>query len=274
MSASSSAHTAAPRTLATAGLPRRVRKVLEQALALVSIELDLHLGTMLGELEQELYRLADTARDTSSQSEYMQALRALRLNRADLIPRVMLGIESELAAIRSPIAAATTASPDRRMLFGDLSLVEDTAIDEATVLGEIASRQEGRATFALHLLGQRFGVLAGTPAFDAARIPLGPRALCRAMRDASHPLQIGDDARRRLYRIFDRQVMASYANTLETLDATMAAAGVLPGLSFVPPRVRAIAQDEPKPASDVAGTAASASARAATAAAAAAPGPA
>src|SRR3546814_4954298 len=91
-------------------------------------------------------------------------------------------------------------------------------MDEGAVLREVATRQESRAALPLHLLGQRFGVLAGSPAFDAERIPLGPRALCRAMRDASQTLQVPYEARLLLYRIFDRQVMAGYSRVLERLD--------------------------------------------------------
>ena len=119
-------------------------------------------------------------------------------------------------------------------------------MDEDAVLREIATRQESRAALPLHLLGQRFGVLAGTPAFDAERIPLGPRAMCRAMRDASQTLQVAYEARLLLYRIFDRQVMANYALILEKLDEAMDADGVLPGLTFVPVRLRATPQNEPE----------------------------
>lgn len=216
--------------------------MLEQALALVSADLDPHLGAMLNDFEQELFRLADTSRNSGSQADYMQALRTLRLNRSDLIPRFMLEIESGLATLRSK-ASPVTAAASNPVSFRNLSLVEDTVMDEDTVLGEIASRQEGRATLPLHLLGQRFGVLAGSPAFDAEHIPLGPRAMCRAMRDAGQTLQVSYEARLLLYRFFDRQVMASYARTLDSLDAAIAAAGVLPGLTFVPLRARASAQE-------------------------------
>src|SRR3546814_17706563 len=81
-------------------------------------------------------------------------------------------------------------------------------MDEGAVLRGVAIRQESRAALPLHLLGQRFGVLAGSPAFDAERIPLGPRALCRAMRHDSQTLQVPYEARLLLSRIFDRQVIA------------------------------------------------------------------
>ncbi|HUF82273.1 MAG TPA: hypothetical protein VMN03_14145, partial [Burkholderiales bacterium] len=49
----------APATLAAATLPRRVRRVLEHLLAMVSEEMARHLGQMLGDFEQQLFRLAD-----------------------------------------------------------------------------------------------------------------------------------------------------------------------------------------------------------------------
>lgn len=228
----------APRSLAASGLPRRVRRVLERALALVSSELDAPIGTMLTEFEQELFRLADLARNPGAESGYMQTLRTFRMNRSDLLPRFMLELEAGLAQLRTPVTGAPAAA-DESPNFRNLSLVDNAVLDEGTVLREVASRQEGRANLALHLLGQRFGVLAGMPAFDAERLPLGPQALCRAMRDASVGLEVAHDARLLLYRVFDRQVMTFYARVIERMDAMMVEEGILPGLTHVPMRTRA-----------------------------------
>lgn len=234
-----------PRTLAAAGLPRRVRAVLEHALALVSEELDHSLNTLLNEFEQELFRLADLARNPGSESGYMQTLRTFRMNRADLIPQFMLEMEASVAALRRAASGSgSSPAPATASGFHPLSLVEDTVLDEETVLRDIALRQEGRANLSLHLLGQRFGVLAGSPALDAERIPLGPQSVCRAMRDASRVLQIDHDARLLLYRLFERHVMADFARVLEKLDAMIADDGILPGLTYVPLRVRPTPVDD------------------------------
>src|SRR3546814_3737926 len=132
---------------------------------------------MLKEFEQELFRLADLARTPGVESNYMQTLRTLRMNRADLIPRFMLELEAGVAGIRTAQHAPEESDAGARVRFQNLSLVEDEVMDEGAVLRGVAIRQESRAALPLHLLGQRFGVLAGSPAFDAERIPLGPRAL-------------------------------------------------------------------------------------------------
>ncbi len=229
---------ATPASLASAGLPPRVRRVLERSLHLVSEELDHGLTRMLDEFERELFRLADLARNPGAESGYMQTLRSFRLNRADLVPRFMIGIERALAAIRRPAATRTDSSAPGEVSFRNLSLVETAVMDEGTVLREVGSRQEGRATLALHLLGQRFGVLAGKPAFDAIRLPLSPHVLCDALREAAVALEITHDARLLLYRIFDRQVMGGYPQLLDRVNELMVAEEILPALTFVPLRAR------------------------------------
>lgn len=229
---------APPMSLASAGLPARVHKILQRTLGVFSEELDHGMGRMLLEFERELFRLADVARNPGVESGYMQALRIFRLNRADLVPRFMIELESALAGVRRPPAAHAPRAEAGQAGFRDLRLVEDAVMDEDTVLREVASRQEGRAALALHLLGQRFGVLAGAPAFDAERLPLGPHALCRTMRKAAVGLEIDLDARLLLYRMFDRQVLAGYPQTLDRLNALLADEGILPALTFVPIRAR------------------------------------
>lgn len=231
----------APPTLATANLPRRVRRVLEHLLSMVSDEMARLLGTMLNEFEQQQFRLADHARHPGIQASHMETLRTMRLGRADLVPRYLIGLEAALASIRDPrvaIVPTTISVP-----FRHLSLVEDEAMDEESVMRDIAMRHESRSSLPLHLLGQRFGVLAGAPAFDAERIPTGPHALCRILREASQSLQIGLEARLLLFRTFDRTVMQQYTHLAETMNAMLDRDGVLPGLAYVPIRARPTQQN-------------------------------
>ena len=247
----------APLGLSAANLPPRVQRTLERALILVSEELDHGMQRLVEEFERELFRLADMSRNPGAETGYMRALRSFRLNRADLLPSFMVQVESGLAGLRSPATAPPPVPVEPEApSFRNLSLLETSVMDEDTVLGEIASRHEGRATLALHLLGQRFGVLAGSPAFDAARLPLGPYALCRALRTAAVGMELDHDARLLLYRMFDRQVMPGYERVLDRLNELLADQGILPALVFVPVRARPAPvearkdADEPPPAAD------------------------
>lgn len=240
-----------PATLASANLPRRVRRVLEHLLTLASDEMARHLGEMLNELEQQLFRLADHARNPGIQSGHMETLRTVRLNRADLVPRYLMGLEGVLAGVRDTRSppGAPHGDPARHVPFHNLSLVDDESMNEDTVLRDIALRYESRASLPLHLLGQRFGVLAGAPAFDAERLPVGPQALGRILREASQSLQIGLEARLLLFRTYDRVVMSHYPRLAETMNALLEREGVLPSLAYVPIRVRPVLQN-PAPAAE------------------------
>jgi hypothetical protein len=234
-------------TLASANLPRRVRRVLEHLLTLVSDDMARHLSQMLNELEQQLFRLADHARNPGLQAQHMETLRTLRLNRSDLVPRYLIGLEAALAGIRDPrtptkLGVTGVSQPS----FRNLSLVDDDSMDEDSVLRGIALRHESRASLPLHLLGQRFGVLAGQPAFDAERLPVGPQMLGRILREAANSLQIGLEARLLLFRTYDRVVMQHFSQMAETMNALLERDGILPSLAYVPIRVRPTLQN-PKP---------------------------
>ena len=235
---------AAPRTLASAGLPRRVRRTLERALSLVGEDLERNLVSAVTEFEEELFRLADRSGTTGGATiDYMHTLRVVRLNRHDLAPRFMQLLESGVAGLRKPVALAVpsrqVSMPSPALNFRNLSLVDESVMDEGAVLYAIASRQESRANLILHLLGQRFGVLGAAPAFDSERMPLGPQALCRAVRHATEVMQLDHSARLLFYRIFDRRVMVQCLSLFEKLDDLLANEGVLPGLTYVPIRTRA-----------------------------------
>lgn len=221
-------------------MPRRVRRVLEHLYALVSDEMSRQLENMLGEFEQQLFKHADQARSSAQQATHLETLRTTRLNRADLVPRFLALVESELTTIRDP--AGVLEEPGALPTFRDLRLVEHGEADEANLLRTIAARQESRAGLPLLLLGQRFGVLAGAPAFDAERLPVGPYALGRILSEAAHALQISPEARMHLYKVYDHQVMTGYAQLVETMNALLARENVLPSLSFVPVRSRPVPQ--------------------------------
>lgn len=236
---------ASPRaTLATAALPRRVRRLLEQLYALVSDEIAPQLERMLAEYEQQLFRQADQARNPGLQSGFLETLRLVRLRRADLIPRYLSGLEASLSRVREAervSRSVAAAAPE----FRELRLVDDSEVDENTVLRGLASRHESRAGLGLMLLGQRFGVLAGAPAFDSERLPVGPHRLIRSFAQACQPLQIPLESRLDLYRVFDQQVMLGYSALVESMNALLVRENVLPSLSFVPLRTRPNAQDKP-----------------------------
>ena len=164
-------------------------------LSLFGEDLERNLVSAITEFEEELFRLGRPLRHHRRRHDVR--LHAYPARGAAESPRLgaalhAIALESGLAArcasrcTLMPVRVASGARCASAALnFRNLSLVDESVMDEGAVLYAIASRQESRANLILHLLGQRFGVLAAAPAFDSERIPLGPQALCRAVRHAT-----------------------------------------------------------------------------------------
>lgn len=233
---SPAASTAAPLTLATRPFPPRVRRLLGGLLEYASDELERGLAATLNDLEQQLFKLAEQSRSNAQQATFLEALRTVKRGRSDLVPRYLVGLESALAGLRDPSKPSAANSAHAPPRFSDLALVEESELHENTVLAEISGRAETRASLPLYLLGQRFGVLAGRPAFDPDLLPIGPLILCRILGDAGGCLELVGEHRLVLLRAFERQVLAGYAGFVEAINTYLAAQGVLPHLQFVPVR--------------------------------------
>jgi len=238
-------------------LPDRVRVLLGGILEYSSDEIERTLVAMLNEFEQQLFKYAEQARSNMVQIRWLEAQRLVKRTRPDLVPRFLIALEAELACIKDP-PGAKPAATNFRNTRGELSLVDNLDMDEATVLAEISSRAEVRNSLPLYLLGQRFGVVAGKPAFDAENLPIGPQALCRMIRQASDCLELSGEHRLLLFRTFERHLMPLYGTFIESVNTYLSRNGVLPNLHYVPVRPRAAAPGavsadrRPKPAAEAA----------------------
>ena len=224
-----------PATLASAALPTRVRDILEALKALLWQSLEAPLQSTVSELERELFDQAERARNSQLQEDIYQELQGLRARRERFAPFYKTQLEAALATLRLPLAPVGLLRQDKASAAMQmLTLVADVDIDRDIVLHDIARREAARASTPLQLLGQRFGVLAARPAFEAEHTPLGPHLLCRILREAGEELRLGLDAQLTLYRAFERQVLVRYGEIVERANVLLAHAGVLPGLVYLP----------------------------------------
>ena len=232
---------APPPSLAQRNFPRRVRMLLEGVLKLVSDDIERGLGVTLNEFEQHLFKLAEQARSNEVQQHCFEVLREVKRSRGDLTPRFLIGLEASLATIQDERVHGMLGDGPKT---GELSLVTEIDIDEAGILNEIATRAEIRNSLPIFLLGQRFGVIAGRPAFDAETLPVGPHALCRILRDVAGCFNIGEQDRVLFYRQFERVALPQTHLLLEALNNYLIQQKVLPTLTFVPVRAHKMAMDE------------------------------
>lgn len=221
-------------TLAEAALPKRARHALERLLVDVRAELGQQLPQLLQEAELVLSRTT-ASNDPKLESARLASIRNLARGSHPFSQRFMSLIEASLANLQT--ARRNHADP-ALVRTTELRLLEEDTLSDETTLENMASRMESRNSLSLQLLGQRFGVLAGAPAFEGEALPLGPHAMCNAIADAADTLELSRYARLQLFQQFEKAMAEFYPPLLDALNTRLAQDGILPFLSFVPVRVR------------------------------------
>lgn len=235
-------------TLDSQPLPRRVREILKALLKIASDELERAVGTSIRDFEQQLHVQVESGADRSRKNTWQEVQERVADARTDIVLGFMNALEAEMANLQDPKIKRGHLQTGYRN-SDELALVNDLEIEETSALTDAATRAELQHSLAMFLIGQRFGVLAGRPAFDVENLPVGPQALCRSIRRATEKLNLEVEARLLLFRSFERQVMPLYGGLVEAMNNELARRGVLPNLQYVPVRARRVEQ---KPGASIA----------------------
>jgi hypothetical protein len=230
-------------------LPTRVRSLLEGLLERSANQFEHAVSRTLDEFEQELFKLAERSRSNEQQHARFEALREIKRGRADIAPRFLLHVESSLAHL-NPSAGKTPESNKRAATStsiggSTLELVDSEVLEEDLALQEIVSKSEIRHSQALYALAHRFGVLAGSPAWEPDVLPLGPAQLCGALRHATRCLDLSVEYRVLAYRLFDRVAMLPIGEFYEVVNGYLAKQRVLAHLQSPSTRAHGTAAGAP-----------------------------
>ncbi len=240
-------------TLADSGLPSRVRDIASRLLLVAEAELGDRIRLMLGQLENQLFSQAEKARSPADQSVLLRSVQAVKQHGGEFPAAYFAALESRLAGVRRPPARKPVSSGGRLLSpSSEWKLSEVIPEDDlnAAQLQDLAMPLESASSLPLYLLGQRYGVLAGAPAFVAEQISLGPRTLIELAGKVSMSLFGTRVPALMVQSHFAQQVLGDYPHFVEHVNNVLDEAGVLPGLSYVPVRpTRASRQraEAPKP---------------------------
>lgn len=220
--------------LAAADLPPRVRDLLGALIGLCRQALAAPLILTVEALEQTLMLDADRARNPQQQAELMAQRGQLHAFAGHFADRMLDALADALARLREPPPAiAAGSTPPLPGMLG-LSLVDEHEVDRNLLLAEMVRRETLRSANSLNLLGQRLGVLAAAPAFEADTLPLAPQALCAMLRRIAEHDALGVEVQLALFRSFERHVLERLGDVLDRANALLAQHGVLPGLVYTP----------------------------------------
>ncbi|WMJ70368.1 DUF1631 family protein [Stenotrophomonas sp. 24(2023)] len=217
------------------GLPPRVRQLLGQLTVLVRHTLSAPLALSGEAMEQSLLQDAELARSPAQQADLMGYRHQAHAFALPFGERMLDAVVEALANLRGPRVAAPLAAPQPATgSLTTLRLVDEHDIDRDIVLVEMVRRETLRSGNGLNLLGQRLGVLAAGPAFDAETLPLGPHALCALARRLAEQARLDPPVQLALFRSLDRHVLERLGEIIERFNGLLSQEGVLPGLVYTP----------------------------------------
>ncbi len=111
----------------------------------------------------------------------------------------------------------------------ELSLIEDSQLEEALAVSSMASKAEMRFARHLFALNERLSVLCGGVRIEGSALgPLDPAALALASQLALRELVSDVQIKLIVYKLFDRYVLGHIDSMYDEINATLASAGVLP----------------------------------------------
>ncbi|HEV2678931.1 MAG TPA: DUF1631 family protein, partial [Rhodanobacter sp.] len=203
----------------------RAQRLLETSYTLCVEGLHEPLRRCLGEFEQQLFALAERARQPAEQQDCFASRQRVLQDRTAFEQRFMerLGvtiIELDNAAGKHD-ATASPAKPRR-----SLELLDTVAQDLSMALEQLSIRGEVRHGSALYELGYRVAVLIGVPPLEGRAMPLGPYALGQACHQASAELELPLEHQLLLLQHFDQWVIQAMAPLYDAINAQLLGDGI------------------------------------------------
>jgi len=184
-------------------------------------------ATLFENIDDALFDLAEKAENNALQTQYFDGMREVRKKR-QLVERMF---QEQLAKTFNDFAAGKL-QPARAEGGGhqgsDLSLVEDTELEESLAIASMVAKAENRLSRALFAVNQRLSVIRGGAKVEDATNPIAPAPLCQAFRQSMKELELNLETKLIVYKLFDRYVMAGLDALYDEVNAQLVQAGVLP----------------------------------------------
>ncbi len=186
-------------------------------------------ASLFDNLDDALFDLAEKASNNAVQVAYFDGMRELRKKR-NIIERLF---NQDIADRLMDLAAGKVRDRRNPLENGgeqqELSLIDDSQLEEALAVSSMASKAEMRFARHLFALNERLSVLCGGVRIEGSALgPMDPAALAHAFQLALRELVSDVQIKLIVYKLFDRYVLGNIDGMYDEINATLASAGVLP----------------------------------------------
>ncbi|HET7664027.1 MAG TPA: DUF1631 domain-containing protein [Rhodanobacteraceae bacterium] len=209
----------------------RVGNLLESVHQISARHLKKLADSMFERVDDTLFDLAEKAESNAVQTQYFDGMREVRKKRALTERQFQSEVRrtlTDFATGRSTQAQGGISSGPGS--HGELSLVDDTELEESLAIASMTSKAQSRLARQLYAVNQRLSVICGGNKIEDSSNPLGPTMLCEAFRQSMRELDVETRVRLIIYKLFDRYVMTGLGELYNELNHQLARAGVLPKL--------------------------------------------
>ena len=189
-------------------------------------------GNLFENVDDALFDLAEKAESNAIQTQYFDGMREVRRKRK-LIERLFVDncrANFKLFANGKLPAQAVGPVPVDENSRSELSLVEETELEESLAVTSMISKADNRYARLLYSVNQRLSVISGGSRVVDANNPLGPAALATCFRNAMRELEADVKVKLIIYKLFERYVFAGLEPLYDAINIELIRAGVLPQL--------------------------------------------
>lgn len=208
----------------------RLGHLIKQCRGITQRRMAMLVAAVFDRLDDTLFDTAEKSTNNWMQSQYFDALREARKKRP-LIERLFQeAITRDFARFgQTPEPTPAAASAPQP---GSLALVEDESLEVNLAVASMSAKAENRHAREIYALEQRFAVLAGGAKIDASNNPLAPRKICDNFASAIGEMEVELPIKLTALKLFDKMVIEALGEVYDECNKQLAAAGVLPQLSY------------------------------------------
>ncbi|MCC5859409.1 MAG: DUF1631 family protein [Ectothiorhodospiraceae bacterium] len=211
---------------------RRPRTELAHCRSLLADYLAGRMDTFLSQAEGALFAAAEQTAGNAEQTAYLGGTRMLREQR-----RVLgRGLADAVLANWDRLGKYSIETEQAATDQSELSLVDETELNDWLIRSEAITRAESRAIRPLRNLQRRLSVLAGSPV-DERSNPISPTALVQLLADRLDDFQPDMKVREVLYPVFGKTVLYQLSVLYDSLNAELRRQGILPELEQERPKI-------------------------------------
>ena len=201
-------------------LPKPVQTMKDQAIEWLLERLDI----AISHVDDSLFELASHAFQQSEQDSYFFAMREIRSNHA--------AVKNQFKETLAQGFCACVEEPDEddSVQVDTLSVIANDDMDEILAIEAVVKKGSMQNKTALeHLVRRLDAVCLSDGSIDT--MPLSPRKICTAFKQATESLRLHVNARLVLFKVIEQDLIARLPEFYRQLNGVLAERGILPDIA-------------------------------------------